>query len=103
MRVENEGSRAFAPVQPVQDAVQKTRFAGAGLAGEDQKALSVLNTKHEPGQSCFMRRGGVVETRIGGNMEGILPQAHEVEELFIHHILPLSTRDNGWNCRKRKG
>ena len=95
MRMENIRARASSQVQPVKDVVQKTSLAGASFSGENHKALAGFDAEEELGQSGFMGARAAVETRIGGDMEGVFTHAKEVEEMVVRYVLGQTTPMGG--------
>src|SRR5579885_2562243 len=83
-------------VEPVEQAVEQRRFAGAHFAGQQQKTLAAAYAIGETSESLVDLRREVKKARIGIRVKGTLAQS---EEAFVH-TSPLTSRD-GLRVRER--
>jgi len=93
--VEDIGAGTTALLEPIEQLVNKSGLTSAGLSGENHEALASLNAEEEFGQSGFMGAGATVETRIRGDMKGVLSHAKEVIEVVVSHVLGQTTPMGG--------
>src|ERR1035438_8549759 len=85
-RVEERGEGDLLGVEEIPQAFEHGGFAGADLAGEDDKTLAALHAIDEVGEGLFVLRTPKQEPRVGAHVKRIL---REAEEGVIHNWLRL--------------
>lgn len=104
--MEDVGTGTSALFQSIEQLGEKCGLAGAGLSGENHKALAGFNANKKLSQSGFMRARAAIETSIRGDMEGAFSHAKEVEKVVVRHVLgqttPMGRGTERWNGMKTK-